>query len=82
MAKRSVQVFVRIRPEAPESSAFITSSDSYQPKLLIEDSGGFEEKFDATFGSGATQLDLYHACGLPLVEALFEGYDACCFAYG
>ena len=38
--------------------------------------------FDHVHGADATQLAVYLQCGLPLVDAVFEGYHACLFAYG
>ena len=38
--------------------------------------------FDYAFGPEADQVSLFAACGAPLVEQLFEGFNATCFAYG
>lgn len=38
--------------------------------------------FDQSSPNSANQLTIYEAIGLPLLDKVFEGYNACLLAYG
>ena len=46
---------------------------------------GYQEKkyeFDHTFGSDSTQIQVFSALGMQMLDKAFEGYNATIFAYG
>lgn len=49
-----------------------------------EDGGGSTKvfTFDAVFGPGATQRQVYDACAAGVVESVLDGYNGTIFAYG
>ena len=46
---------------------------------------GYQEKkyeFDHAFGSDSTQIQVFSALGMQMLDKAFEGYNATIFAYG
>jgi hypothetical protein len=42
----------------------------------------FDSSFDAVLGPESTQFDAFAECGQPVLDSLFDGYNASLFAYG
>ena len=83
-APSKVRVAVRVRPMLPRESegsckeAVIAVASKRQ--VLVGSEKAFQ--YDHVFGPEAQQSDLYEACGKPLVDRVFQGYNATMFAYG
>ena len=77
MPRRSIGVFVRVRCETDQVSqpGAESSTDATGAQLELT-------KHVSLFQNCATQEAVSRMCGLPLVSALFEGFDGCLFAYG
>ena len=79
---------MRVRPlTADEANSQPSAVSVHDRSLTIAcgpaDSGGTQTfAFEHVFGPAADQLDVFSACGAPLVEQLFDGYNATVFAYG
>lgn len=71
MARQAIEVAVRVRPDADDGRVEAELAEMARK-------GGAAR----VFGRGATQEQVYASCGAPLVDALFDGYDGCLFAYG
>lgn len=53
-------------------------------KVILSREGYQEKKyeFDHTFGSDSTQIQVFSALGMQMLDKAFEGYNATIFAYG
>ncbi|KAF7287493.1 kinesin-like protein KIF3A [Rhynchophorus ferrugineus] len=91
----NVRVYVRIRPfserEVKDGNKGIIVCDYEENVVLLkkppEKSTGkdFDNKYfklDYIFSPNAAQLDVYRIVAAPLVEQVFDGYNATIFAYG
>lgn len=80
-----IKVGVRVRPMLPfeknSGASFVATAlpNGTDIKLLGEQQ---QHTFDWAWGEKSTNKDVYAAVGYPLIEKLFEGYNATIFAYG
>jgi kinesin family protein 5 len=81
-SKMRLKVLVRLRP-TPEGYPSLVHSDHrvlYMKDPLRGHSSEFV--FDNVFGPDAKQDAVFAEAGMPLVEHVMQGYNACCMAYG
>lgn len=89
----SVKVVVRCRPrnkkEADENRQGIVSMNQTIGQVVLSngssegaDSSAKTFTFDAVYDEHSSQKELYDETAFPLVETIFEGFNATIFAYG
>ncbi|CAJ1426212.1 unnamed protein product [Effrenium voratum] len=84
----TVSVAVRMRPmsqkELREGGEICVEVNQKlgQVELQREGSPSKPFEFDFAFGSESTQVEVFDALGIPLLDRAFEGYNATIFAYG
>lgn len=76
----SLHALVRVRPRKAEETAYIQCSERVGNQLLA--THDFSNLFSSVLGPSASQHDVFHVCGMPLLEAALEGRSVCLFAYG
>eukprot|EP00831_Metopus_contortus_P071072 TRINITY_DN64991_c0_g1_i2.p3 TRINITY_DN64991_c0_g1~~TRINITY_DN64991_c0_g1_i2.p3 ORF type:complete len:119 (+),score=19.73 TRINITY_DN64991_c0_g1_i2:34-390(+) len=86
------QVFVRVRPlaatekisETPKKSLKIEGEAiTIQDQDMLSDYGRKKEfVYDDVFDEEMKNYEVYHGSVGRLIEPLFQGYNATCFAYG
>ncbi|AGO11393.1 AaceriACR145Wp [[Ashbya] aceris (nom. inval.)] len=73
----NVSVAIRIKPsESSTKDPWYASND----RLIHTEFGEFQ--FDHVFTKGVSNNEVYRALGVPIIDKLFEGYNATIFAYG
>jgi kinesin family protein 5 len=91
MGKNSIQVCCRFRPQnslelKEKGEVCVDFNGETGVKVQEEwiDSGAGAEQFtfDRVFGTDSRQEDVYNETAKPLAQALLEGYNCTCFAYG
>ena len=77
----SVRVAVRVRPSMPgEDSRVCLFKTKGQPQLVLGKDRSFT--FDHVFDQKSQQSQVQGSCVTPLIESLFQGFNATVFAYG
>jgi len=80
-----LRVAVRIRPARPhdgnDGRVAVQAHDATSLEASV-DGARRRFDFDHVFGPEVTQREVFIRCGLPLVEAVLEGTNACMFAFG
>ena len=83
MSESKVQVAVRIRPlSGKEKLERCTPCVDILSDRELMMGGDKQFTFDHVFGSDSNQESIYQRCVSPLVENLFDGYNATVLAYG
>ncbi|GIM00352.1 hypothetical protein Vretimale_5492, partial [Volvox reticuliferus] len=80
--KMQLKVCVRLRP-TPEGCPSLVHAD--HRVLYMKDplrGHNSEFVFDSIFGPEAKQDAVFQEIGMPLVDHVMQGYNACCLAYG
>ena len=82
----SVKVYCRVRPqnaiETKRGGKPCVKVKGEQVTVKTREQGDHTFTFDTIFGPDSTQEAVYGAVGLPIVEAVLQGYNATIFAYG
>ncbi|GFR47924.1 hypothetical protein Agub_g9726 [Astrephomene gubernaculifera] len=81
--KMRLKVFVRVRPPPSDESSSIVKAE--HRVLYLKDAAkgqSSEYVFDKVFDGNAKQDAVFHDVGMPLIDHVLQGYNACCFAYG
>ena len=81
--KQRIRVAVRVRPCRPHEQTTIRCEGGHSIFL----GAGFPalppgQPYSAVLGPESTQRDTFDRCGMPMVDALLSGQNACLFAYG
>ncbi|GLC34788.1 hypothetical protein PLESTB_001164400 [Pleodorina starrii] len=80
--KMRLKVLVRLRP-TPEGNPSLVHGD-HRVLYLKDPLRGHNNEFvfDGVLGADAKQDAVFQEVGMPLVEHVMQGYNACCLAYG
>eukprot|EP00892_Ulva_mutabilis_P005641 jgi/Ulvmu1/3449/UM016_0069.1 len=83
----NVQVMVRIRPPNRREIGLVGQASCLQQRgvsglLAQADGRDCEFNFDHVISSDGTQEELFNLVGVPMVNNVMQGYNACCLAYG
>ncbi|XP_068779331.1 kinesin-like protein KIF22 isoform X2 [Struthio camelus] len=81
-AAHRVQVCVRLRPGAPGQEPSVRRLDARTLQLLHGPRRASEYRFDAVYGPGASQSDVYLGSVRPLLPHLARGRNVSVLAYG
>ncbi|PNW76143.1 hypothetical protein CHLRE_12g546100v5 [Chlamydomonas reinhardtii] len=77
------KVYVRLRPSPGASGTDVVQAEHRVLTLKDPVKGHSSEfVFDKVFDAEARQESVFADVGVPLVEHVIQGYNACCFAYG
>ena len=77
----AVRVAVRVRPHVPgEDNRVCLFKSKGQPQLVLGKERSFT--FDHVFDQKSTQVQVHSSCVTPLIDAVFQGFNATVFAYG
>ena len=80
-SKANIRAVIRVRPETPGEKGYIQCA-SRKGMQLVVDKLDYNNKFSTVLGPGTSQADIFHVCGLPMVDATIKGQNTCLFAYG
>ena len=75
-----IRVTVRVRPAKMSENACVACEPRIGNELGAP--GAEKRTWHAVLGPQSSQHDAFMQCGMPLVEAAFEGQRGCLFAYG
>ena len=80
--KTPLQVIVRVRVPFKHKGEenCIESAPGVGTRVAIPPT--FDHKYHLVLGPETTQHDAFVNCGLPVLDAVFAGKNACVFAYG
>ena len=73
-----MRVVVRLRP----SNNSLCTCDPHVGTTISTPMNPQGYEFPAVLGVESTQREAYIACGIPMIDALLDGQQACLFAYG
>jgi len=85
----TVKVAIRVRPmnskEKKEGNQICVDVDKQENTISVNKQDNNDNKtfnFDYVYAPGSQQRDIYDEVAFPLVESVFQGYNATIFAYG
>jgi hypothetical protein len=83
LGKTNIEGVVRVRPCKDGEQPYITCNPAKGFTLTVSDEYDYgEETWGAVLGPETPQHDVYLSIGLPIVDAVMAGRQACLFAYG